>query len=130
MNEEDVYFALTERLAQHYDPFLPLGFTKWPSLGRVLRYPDRKYINMAGRDMNYHLGRLAYFVRLLKSGESLTPIEVDNRCDNSQVYPEAIILDGHHRFGASLLVNEPKIPISYGGCIDVLEWLIGVRTQI
>lgn len=72
-------------------------------------------------------GRIRFFYEQLLAGETLDAIEVDNRCDHGRVYPEPILLDGHHRLAASHLANARSIRVIYGGRIDLLRYLTGAR---
>ena len=66
------------------------------------------------------------------------PIEVDNRCGNQgfcpgpilAIYPEPIITDGNHRFMAHVWKKLKTIPASYGGRVDLLEYLTGESDEI
>jgi hypothetical protein len=72
-------------------------------------------------------GRIRFFYARLLAGETLEPIDVDNHCDWGHVYPEPVLLDGHHRLAASHLAGVPIILANYGGRVDLLRYLIGAR---
>lgn len=77
----------------------------------------------------YDLGRVRYFVDRLQAGEELDPIMVDNVCDGGHIYPQPLVLDGHHRFVAYRLTKRPTIPAHYSGRVDLLEYLKGTRAR-
>lgn len=70
-------------------------------------------------------GRIRFFYERLQIGETLDAIEVDNVCAFGQIYPEPVVLDGHHRLAASHLAGAPTILANYGGRIDLLRYLTG-----
>lgn len=57
----------------------------------------------------------------------LEAIDIDNRCDYGHIYPEPVLLDGHHRLAASHLASASIILANYGGRVDLLRYLIGAR---
>jgi hypothetical protein len=72
-------------------------------------------------------GRIRYFYECLLAGRKLDAIDVDNVCSFGRIYPEPVILDGHHRFAASHLASTPRILVNYSGRIDLLRYLTGAR---
>lgn len=72
-------------------------------------------------------GRIRYFYERLLVGDALDAIEVDNICDHGHIYPEPVVLDGHHRLAASHLAGARIILASYGGRVDLLQYLTGAR---
>jgi hypothetical protein len=72
-------------------------------------------------------GRIRHFYEQLLVGGTLDAIEVDNVCDFGRIYPEPVLLDGHHRLAASHLAGARVILASYGGRIDLLRYLTGAR---
>lgn len=72
-------------------------------------------------------GRIRFFYESLLAGETLDAIEVDNVCNYGRIYPEPIVLDGHHRLAASHLASARIILASYGGRVDLLRYLTGAR---
>ena len=72
-------------------------------------------------------GRIRFFYERLLAGDTLGAIEVDNVCDHGRIYPEPIVLDGHHRLAASHLAGARIILASYGGRVDLLRYLTGAR---
>lgn len=74
-------------------------------------------------DPMWHAARIVYLtknVHLL-----LTPIEVDNECHNNQIYPIPVLLDGWHRYFAHLYLGFETIRCTYGGLLDLLDYLEG-----
>jgi len=77
------------------------------------------------REWDY--GRIRHFYDCLLAGKVLDAIEVDNVCNYGRIYPEPILLDGHHRLAASYLAEASSIFIHYGGRLDLLRYLRGTR---
>lgn len=78
----------------------------------------------------YDHGRVRYFADQLNLGVELDPIEIDNDCGHQCIYPVPLVLDGHHRLWAYNLVGREHIPATYGGRLDVLDYLTGRRAQL
>lgn len=74
----------------------------------------------------WDLGRIRYFYDQIKAGQKIDPIDVDNQCSHGRVHPVPIVLDGHHRLIAAV-VARARIPVSYGGRVDLLDYLTGKR---
>ena len=72
-------------------------------------------------------GRIRFFYEQLLAGVTLDAIQVDNVCNGGRIYPEPILLDGHHRLAASHLAGTRIIRASYGGRTDLLRYLTGAR---
>lgn len=72
-------------------------------------------------------GRIRHFYEELLAGRVLDAIEVDNVCNFGRIYPEPVLLDGHHRLAASHLAGAPSIRVSYSGRLDLLRYLKGAR---
>lgn len=126
--------VLVSRLRKHADPFFILGWPgNPPTLAEIKRQKPSRYRAVARRSFKartrYDYGRIAYFVRQLEQGGEIEPIEIDCYCEGHHVYPEAMILDGCHRFCAHILLRKRRIPILFGGRVDLLEWLRGERKQ-
>ncbi len=79
--------------------------------------------------MTYHLGRIRHFRDELLAGRTIDPVVVDNRfpAGMHSMYAEPVLIDGNHRFAATVVAGIPKVKVSYGGRIDVLRWLQGRR---
>lgn len=133
-----VSHVIVPRLVSHYDPLWGLGFlppggelslkmegrSPRPSLREVEASPSVAYRD-SHRDLEYHLGRMAFFVAAFREGRSVDPVSVDNLCDGGRIYPQAILIDGHHRLAAASLLGEPLLPATYGGLVSLLDWLTG-----
>jgi hypothetical protein len=72
-------------------------------------------------------GRIRFFYEQILSGKTLDAIDVDNECDHGRIYPEPVVLDGHHRLAASHLAGAKIILANYGGRTDLLRYLTGKR---
>lgn len=100
---------------------------------KLLRYRAQpKYISDDTRTRKqparrWDYGRIRFFYERLLASETLEPVDVDNRCDYGHIYPEPVLLDGHHRLAASHLANAPTILANYGGRVDLLRYLTGAR---
>jgi len=67
-----------------------------------------------------HIERILYFIDY---PEKITPIHIDNKCSNSQILPIPMIIDGQHRFIASVYRKEKYIPAIYSGLSDLFNYL-------
>jgi hypothetical protein len=146
--------VLVSRVREVYDPFVSLfGGSRDDSgnadrerrLEFVLRYPpEEEYVEEADRSYPHpwqsrlmrerhqyawHWGRIRYFYEMLRSGEALDPIVLDNKCANGHVYPILVLVDGHHRLCAADLAEAQTIPVLYSGRVDLLKWLEGKRAK-
>lgn len=70
-----------------------------------------------------HAGR----VRFLMGRPDLLsdPIVIDCVCAGGRVYPIPILIDGWHRYFAHKLLGSPTIRASFGGVVDLAEYLSG-----
>lgn len=131
MNRSKVDKLLVDRLTSLYTPANRLASLGEATLTecRAARvracYEHEESIERHSR--SWHLGRVRYFVEELERGAGLTPIVVDNLCSNGRIYPEPIVIDGHHRLIASKLTGAPIILAEYSGRIDLLRYLTGHR---
>lgn len=114
------------RLLALYDPYSALGLSADTSWIAEVK-PQSKFIDGVERSLSYHRRRIRFFVDMLKSDEILDPITIDNDCHNGRVYPYPIVLDGHHRFIAHLVLNRRFMAVLYSGRTDVLSFLKGRR---
>jgi hypothetical protein len=114
----------------------------WPERGlpmrsmtvkKLLKYKSQpKYVSDDARTMKqpsreWDYGRVRFFHERLMAGKELDPIMVDNECRNGHIYPEPVLIDGHHRLAASHLAGVKTIPASYSGRVDLLDYLTGKR---
>lgn len=102
------------------------------TLRNVHDYASQPYVAEFERpdDDDWHLGRVRYFFEQLQAGKSLDPICIDNMCDAGRVYAVPIIIDGCHRFVASHLAGARTIAASYGGRVDLRDYLTGRRKTL
>lgn len=119
---------LVPRLQALWDPMDALCLiqdTSWLETTRPLaKYREDR------RGLVYHRRRIRYFVDLLRAGEELNPISVDNVCSDRHIYPIPVLLDGHHRLIASILEKRKTILAHYGGRVDLLRYLEGKRKSL
>lgn len=75
-----------------------------------------------------HAGRIRH---LMLDPEALEhPIEIDCKCDGGFIYSEPVILDGWHRYIAHRILGRCRIMVSFGGRIDLAEYLSGATDTI
>lgn len=74
------------------------------------------------RDPCYHAARIRY---LIDNPHEMEPIEIDNECTGGVINPIPVILDGWHRYYAHVLGELRTIQATYGGRLDLLEYLEG-----
>lgn len=77
----------------------------------------------------WDFGRVRFFCDEIRAGREFDPIEVDNRCCGPCIYPEPIVVDGHHRLVATKLCGIETIRAYYSGRVDLLEYLTGERSE-
>ena len=122
---------IVERLCNLYWPNGPSEFYRGITLEEFLRHrPANEYLGDFARyaaDDAWHFSRARFFYDELLAGRTLDPISIDNRCDGGNIYAQPVLLDGHHRLGASLLAGVRVIPAHYGGRIDLRDYLTGRR---
>lgn len=139
MNSEST--VLVERLKESLDPFWLLGWRtenggrKPPPTAEDFskHLPVTTFLEHHKRPSSwfneYDWGRIAYFIEELRQGRTLPAIEIDCLCDAGNIYPEAVMLDGCHRFAAHIAAGSQTIQVAFGGRIDYLEWLEGKRAE-
>lgn len=76
----------------------------------------------------WDLGRIRYFYERIVTGQGVDPIDVDNICAHGRVYPIPTVIDGHHRLIAAV-VARARIPMQYGGRVDLRDYLTGRRRR-
>lgn len=120
---------LVHRLQALWDPLDALCLIQDTSWLEAVR-PLAKYRVEDRRGLAYHQRRIRYFVDLLRAGQELDPISVDNACNGMHIYPIPVLLDGNHRLIASIIEKRETIPAHYGGRIDLLRYLEGKRKSL
>ena len=75
----------------------------------------------------WHIGRILYFIR---NPHKIDPIWLDNECMNGYILPIPAMVDGCHRYLASLFLKSPKIAVEYGGRMDLLDYLKGTTNEL
>ena len=73
-------------------------------------------------DKEWHIGRILYFIN---NPDKIESIVLDNVCTFSSILPIPIIIDGHHRYIATVIRNDEFIPAKYSGLVSLLEYLKG-----
>lgn len=145
---DPVHQALVHRMLDQYDPFQRLGFGTGqskdcqryispklqippppppPTLSQIENIEPLEFLSMLERDLEYHKGRISYFVQELRAGRTVEPLEVDNDCHLFHILPQIVLIDGHHRLCAAALLDWPTLPISYCGRIDL--WIPSPEDQ-
>ena len=122
---EEVSQILVERLAEFIDPTYDIwgvGF-EMGLLDQGTEQEPCPYDPMRSSwTANQHAARIRYIAEHL---DEMTPIAIDNYCDNRHIYAEPIIIDGHHRFTAAVWWGKKYISASYAGRLDLLDYLTG-----
>lgn len=72
-------------------------------------------------------GRVRHFYERARQNFDEQPITIDNECDEPRIYPIPIVTDGHHRLAGAHLAGKRTILAHYGGCVDLLRYLMGAR---
>ena len=72
----------------------------------------------------WHAGRIRYLMANPEVFEF--PIEVDCECSGGHVLPMPVILDGWHRYFGHLWLGRDTIRATFGGLVDVREYLQGL----
>lgn len=106
---------------QDVKDFLSVGGT-----GTEIPYGNNHNMIPDIKDKDYHISRVAYFVQHPKE---ITGIDVDNQCVGMYITPRAVVTDGWHRLMAAYILGLKTIDVNYGGRVDVLEYLQGLRSE-
>lgn len=123
-----VNHLLVRRLVKLYDPWTAIGLAPdftWLKSATPVSVFKPELVMDEERDMEYHKGRVKFFVDQLQKGLELEPIEVDNACEGCHIYPYPVVPDGNHRLLAYWAAKRKTIPATYGGRIDLLKYLEG-----
>jgi hypothetical protein len=120
---------LVKCLCQLYGGVFHYSLTKLTVPGLLSFKPEAEYLPDESRVVTdtWHFGRVRFFYDAILAGKVLDPITIDNVCDRGRIYPQPIVLDGHHRLAASFMATARTIPAWYGGRVDLLNYLMGRR---
>lgn len=112
---EDISIAIHEALPIISEPY-----------GDTWKYPVLEH-----KSRNWHIGRIMYFI---EHPEEIRDIEIDNECNCGCIFPQPVIIDGWHRYAAARWLYDQgkltQIHCRYGGRLDVLEYLQGMRDEL
>ena len=130
-----IYPILVDRLCALYGwpDLFEEGYAKGITVEKILKYPPKSaYIVDRHRTESYrwYMGRVRFFYERLLAGHSLDPICIDNVCDGEHIYPEPVVIDGHHRLTAAYLAKVPTIPATYGCLVSLRNYLTGHRKTV
>jgi hypothetical protein len=132
-DRSDEHAIIVERLWRLYawpEVRLPM---RAMTVKKLLKYrPQPAYVSDETRTWKqprraWDYGRIRFFYDQLLAGHTLDAIEIGTVCDRGHIYPEPIVLDGHHRLAASKLAHARTILASYGGRVDLRDYLTGRR---
>lgn len=115
---------LIARLMLFVDPFATLGIRR-PHLHDLRDLSSADHVEDTHRRQDYHLPRIAHFVRALGEGVPVNPILVDNVCAGMHFTNIPRVVDGHHRLAAHILLDRDRVPAYFSGRLDVRDWLMG-----
>lgn len=117
--------VLVNRLRQAY---WPSWLRHW-TLGRVLLAKPREFRPHDSRqEKPYDCGRVHFLLREIRAGKPIEPVEIETTWHGHSPIG-LILLDGHHRFVASVLAGKRRIPANVGGLVDLRDWLVGERRE-
>lgn len=101
-------------------------FLSTRKIGTKIPYGDNHKHIPDIKEKGYHISRVAYFVQ---HPEEITDIDVDNQCIGMYITSRAIVTDGWHRLMAAYILGLKTIEANYGGRVDILEYLQGLRSE-
>jgi hypothetical protein len=105
-------------------PINPEEIREAVSAGRVAPKPRRGFPGWpTERKRQYHIRRVAYLV--INGWHN--PIEIDVGVPSLNCYIDWPIVDGNHRFYASIVREDPFILAVISGELDYAEEILGVR---
>lgn len=116
--------VLIERLLETYgDPFRYIHLTRAKAALLVQTEPAQSFRALHPRTAAWNAGRVRWF---MDDPTRIDSIEVDNNWHYTRP-DKVVILDGHHRLCAAILLGLPTIQVSYGGDLAMLRYLTGQR---
>ena len=112
---DDISIAIIEAIPEISEPY-----------GDTWNHPVLEH-----KAREWHIGRIIYFIN---HPEEIRDIDIDNQCECDQILPIPVIVDGWHRYAASIWLYDQgelkEIHCTYGGRVDVLEYLQGKRKKL
>lgn len=112
---EDISVSIHESLPEISEPY-----------GDTWEFPP-----IERRSKDWHIGRIIYFIN---HPSEIKDVEIDNDCLNGHILPQPVIVDGWHRYAAARWLYDQgklsEIHCSYGGRLDVLEYLQGKTDEL
>lgn len=127
MNTTDhIYKVICDRLKRVTRPFF--GWVRLEQLRSVAVQPHieifQRPVEKDADYMDFHLGRVKFFVEEIRHGRALDPISIETRWFQSHPM-NPILEDGHHRWAAAEAMGEKRILATFGGLVLQLDWLTG-----
>lgn len=142
MNESDLF--LMDRLEEFFgtteDPWsagFEMAMLEDPSI-ELVSQPYSESVGQSVRDGvapnqfwsgEQHAGRILYLMSPEASASLFEPIVIDCSCDRGQVYADPIMIDGWHRYLAHRALQSETIRVSFGGLVDLAEYLNGTTDE-
>jgi hypothetical protein len=145
LKEEDISFSFSDRvdmvMVSRLKGFIPQTCDPWGcdpefSLDLVSKVKESDIRDLEEdvshdelmcnvTNANWHAARILWMV---KNPESLRdPISMDNLVSGGRILCVPKILDGWHRYFAHIHLRKRKIPVLYGGRVDLKRFLTGLR---
>jgi hypothetical protein len=122
---ENLDMVLVNRLLRFYDPYVALGLDAEGVVRDLRKHPSRKTpIRWSGERLvsrRQHVARIRFFV---ENPDRIDAIALDNAVRGGW-FCEPIVVDGHHRLIAALILRRRRIPASYSGLNSTLDYLVG-----
>jgi hypothetical protein len=121
-----IYNVIVDRLLRVYDP---LDALRLPDIEEVKNLvskavPEAFYAHHGARDPDYDVGRIRYFVDVLRADGFMDPIKINNDWAMNK-FAGVVLVDGHHRLLGAYFAGAETIPAQYAGIVNVLDWLTG-----
>jgi len=124
--ESKLYRVIVDRLLRVYGPLDALGLPDLEEVADLVdnAAPEASYTPHVARDLDYDIGRIRYFADVLRAGGFVDPIEIDNDWWGKS-FAGVVLVDGHHRLLGAFFAGAKTISATYGGIVNVLDWLTG-----